>query len=203
MIIGLTGSSGSGKSTVAEMLKALGFFVVDCDAISKSIDGVEKYKVLVEKNFGREVFNGESISREKLGKLVFSDKDKLRTLTKISHPIIIELVISKIKENPGRDIIIDAPLLFESGLDSMCDTTIGIIADETLRSKRVMIRDGISEDYAYARISSQQSPGFYKTNCAFIIENNGDIGSLENTLRNIIENIKSGEIARAKTSFTD
>ena len=203
MIIGLTGSSGSGKSTVAGMLKALGFFVIDCDALSKSIDSVDKYKVLVEENFGREVFDGENISRKKLGKLVFSDKVKLSILTKISHPIIIELVISKIKENLGKDIIIDAPLLFESGLDSTCDTTIGIIADESLRSKRVMIRDSISEDYALARISSQQSSEFYRKKCAFIIENNGDIDSLENTLRNIIENIKLGEIARAKTSFTD
>lgn len=203
MIIGLTGSSGSGKSTIAGMLKALGFFVIDCDALSKSIDGVEKYKVLVEENFGREVFDGENISRKKLGKLVFSDKEKLDILTKISHPIIIELVISKIKENLSKDIIIDAPLLFESGLDSICDITIGIIADKALRSKRVMIRDGISEDYALARISSQQSSEFYRKKCTLIIENNGDIDSLENTLRNIIENIKLGEIACAKTSFTD
>ena len=203
MIIGLTGSSGSGKSTIAGMLKALGFFVIDCDALSKSIDGVEKYKVLVEENFGREVFDGENISRKKLGKLVFSDKEKLDILTKISHPIIIELVISKIKENLSKDIIIDAPLLFESGLDSMCDITIGIIADKALRSKRVMIRDGVSEDYALARISSQQSSEFYRKKCTLIIENNGDIDSLENTLRNIIENIKLGEIACAKTSFTD
>ena len=203
MIIGLTGSSGSGKSTVAGMLEALGFFIIDCDALSKSIDSVDKYKALIEENFGREVFDGENISRKKLGKLVFSDKEKLSILTKISHPIIIELVISKIKENLGKDIIIDAPLLFESGLDSTCDTTIGIIADESLRSKRVMIRDSISEDYALARISSQQSSEFYRKNCAYIIENNGDIDSLANTLRNIIENIKLGEIARAKTSFTD
>lgn len=203
MIIGLTGSSGSGKSTVAGMLEALGFFIIDCDALSKSIDSMEKYKLLVEENFGREVFDGENLSRKKLGKLVFSDKEKLHTLTKISHPIIIELVISKIQENLGRDIIIDAPLLFESGLDSMCDATIGIIADEALRSKRVMIRDSISEEYAFARISSQQSSEFYRKKCTFIIENNGDIDSLENALRNIIENIKLGEIARAKTSFTD
>ena len=203
MIIGLTGSSGSGKSTVAGMLEALGFLIIDCDALSKSIDSVDKYKALVEENFGREVFDGENISRKKLGRLVFSDKEKLGILTKISHPIIIELVISKIKENLGKDIIIDAPLLFESGLDSMCDTTIGIIADESLRSKRVMIRDSISEDYALARISSQQSSEFYRKKCAFIIENNGDIDSLENTLRNIIENIKLGEFACAKTSFTD
>ena len=132
MIIGLTGSSGSGKSTVAAMFKRAGCHIVDCDAISKRIDKDARYKALVRENFGDGVFdeNGE-ISRKKLGAIVFGNAELLKKLSAISHPVIIKRVVRAVNRyRKTSNVVIDAPLLFESGLDAMCDTTVGVVADD-------------------------------------------------------------------------
>jgi len=193
VIIGLTGSSGSGKSTVALMFKRAGCYIVDCDAISRSIDGDATYKSLVRENFEDEAFDerGE-ISRKKLGEIVFSNKESIKKLSAISHPIIIGKVMRSVEEYKSRaNVVIDAPLLFESGLDAVCDTTVGVIADDDIRIERISRRDGLDEETAARRASFQQNTDFYKNNCIFIIENNGDERELEEKFAAVINQIGS------------
>lgn len=174
MKIGLTGSSGSGKSTVAAMFLLRGCHIVDCDRISRSIDALPEYKAAVREKFGDGVFDdGGSIDRRALGKLVFENAGLLSELTAISHPIIISCVMEEIKKHGDENVVIDAPLLFESGLDKICDVTVGVIAEHGVRAHRVSRRDGISEEDAARRVSLQKSDDFYRNNCIFIIENDG------------------------------
>ena len=190
MIIGLTGSSGSGKSTVAKMFADIGCAVIDCDEISRYIDAFDEYKSAVKKEFGKAVFdeNG-NISRRALGKTVFSDEKKLKALSHISHPIIKKEVLSRLDRLKGKNAVIDAPLLFEGGLDGLCDVTVGVIADDDMRANRVAERDGLPLAEATARVRSQEKAEFYRGNCTYIIENNGGISALESSFSNIIERI--------------
>ena len=193
MIIGLTGSSGSGKSTVAAMFKRAGCHIVDCDAISKRIDKDARYKALVRENFGDGVFdeNGE-ISRKKLGAIVFGNAELLKKLSAISHPVIIKRVVRAVNRyRKTSNVVIDAPLLFEGGLDAMCDTTVGVVADDRLRVKRISDRDGIDAVNAARRASFQQNADFYKKSCIFIIENNGNMSELEENFASLINEIGS------------
>ena len=180
MKIGLTGSSGSGKSTVAAMFHARGCHIVDCDEISRSIDALSEYKAAVREKFGDGVFDkGGDIDRRALGKIVFENTELLSALTVISHPIIISRVLEEIEKCGDENVVIDAPLLFESGLDKICDTTVGVIADAKERARRVSRRDGIPEKDAAYRVSLQKNDDFYRKNCIFIIENDGTREELE------------------------
>ena len=180
MIIGLTGSSGSGKSTVSKMFSKLGYYIVDCDAISRETDELPEYKDAVLELFGDGVFdkNGK-IDRKALGKIVFSSPEMLKKLTDISHPAIKAEVMRRICDNKDKNAVIDAPLLFESGLDAVCDVTVGVVADSDLRVRRVMMRDSLDEKTAKKRTSSQKDDGFYTSRCTYIIENNGELNCLE------------------------
>lgn len=179
MIIGLTGHSGSGKSIVAEMFSGNGYYLIDCDKISRSLDNNPEYQEQIRKSFGDQVFDGDEISRKKLGAVVFGDKSKLQLLTQISHPIIGNEILSKISEHLQEDIVIDAPLLFEAGLEKYCDITIGIVADDDIRAYRVSQRDNLDIEEARVRIMSQKDKQFYIDKCNYIIENNSSLGVLE------------------------
>ena len=192
MKIGLTGSSGSGKSTVAAMFAALGYHIVDCDEISRSIDALPEYKAAVREKFGDVVFDKcGDIDRRALGKLVFDDPALLSALTAISHPIIIARVEKEIEKCGDGNVVIDAPLLFESGLDKICDTTVGVIANAKERARRVSRRDGIPEKDASRRASLQKSDDFYRKNCIFIIENDGTHDELEKSFHDVAAKLGS------------
>lgn len=192
MKIGLTGSSGSGKSTVAAMFKACGYHIVDCDKISRSIDALPEYKAAVREKFGDRVFDKRSgIDRRALGKLVFDDPDLLSALTAISHPIIIARVLKEIEKCGDANVVIDAPLLFESGLDKICDVTVGVIANAKERAHRVARRDKIAVKDAVRRVSSQKNIDFYKKNCIFIIKNSGTLDELEKSFHDVAAKLGS------------
>ncbi|MBR6051088.1 MAG: dephospho-CoA kinase [Clostridia bacterium] len=197
MKIGLTGSSGSGKSTVAAMFLAMGYKIVDCDKISREIDSLPEYKAAVRKNFGNGAFDDNGgIDRRALGMIVFGNDALLAKLTEISHPIIIARVMEEIEKCGNADVVIDAPLLFESGLDKICDTTIGVVASAKLRARRVSRRDGITVKDAARRVSFQKSIDFYKMNCIHIIENNGTTEELEKKFAAVAEKMKPGRKKR-------
>ena len=174
-IIGLTGQSGSGKTTVCDTFKSLGFQIINADLVSKYI--TENSKACIDElktTFGEEYIENGVLNRRKMGSLVFVDREKLDKLMEITFPYIIDEInrqIAKIGNN--KLIVVDAPTLFESGLNKSCDEVVSVISDKALRLDRIMKRDKISKEEAEKRFSSQLSEKFFKENSDFIIENNG------------------------------
>ena len=164
-VIGLTGPTGAGKSSVTAVAEELGFKVVDCDklarvAVEKGSAGLDD----VVNAFGNEVLNDDgTLNRAELAKKAFASTDTTELLNKTLLPHIMTLLKSEIS---GDRVLIDAPTLFESGADSLCDEVIVVISDEKTRKVRIMERDGIDETAAELRMNAGKPDQFYieKTN---------------------------------------
>jgi dephospho-CoA kinase len=161
LIIGLTGGIASGKTLVANEFKKLGASVIDADTIAREVlkPGEEPHKEVVEE-FGREILteSGE-IDRAKLGEIVFNDCEKLKKLNQLTHPEIIrrmeEDVEDIIKSEPGRIIVLNAPLLIEVGLHTKVDHVIVVYADDEKLVERIISRDELKRNEALQRLSCQ------------------------------------------------
>lgn len=182
-IIGLTGNSGSGKSAVCNILRAKGAFIIDCDDIAHGIleYGTRAYFETVN-CFGKEILNSdESINRRLLGSIAFGCPQKLEQLNSITHKHIIEEVIKQlnnIKNNSEyKYIVIDAPLLTETGLHSYTDEVWLVDAAYETKLSRIMQRDALSEEEARKRLLSQ-TPALKLKKYADVVINN-DFSGIE------------------------
>lgn len=158
-IIGLTGSIACGKSTASARLRELGAVIIDADAISRALtqDGGRALPA-VRKRFGDGVFNGNSLNRRALGAIVFSDAQAKADLEKLLHPMIFEDMRAQLnaaRESGAKIAVLDVPLLFESGMDVLCDEIFCVWTDEETQLARLMERDHLSKADALARIHSQ------------------------------------------------
>lgn len=160
-VLGLCGQSGAGKTTALDTLMKLGAEVCDCDKISRQIMSCgTPCTAEVIRVFGDGICKNGEIDRRALGKIVFADREKLDILTEITHRYIKAEVRERIDEFRSRGkglFVLDAPLLFESGLDMDCDLTLAITADREKRVERIIGRDGIDRETAENRIASQLS----------------------------------------------
>lgn len=190
VVIGLTGGSGSGKSTIAGLMRQKGINVIDADKIGRVV--VEKGKPALEEivaEFGPGVLlpSGE-LDRKKLASIVFTNREELKKLNKITHKYITAIVKEELAASKTDLSAIDAAVLKESGILDMCDYVIAVIADKALRVERIMERDGISEEAAKNRINSQEPDAKYIQYADFVIDNSGD-ESLEVLLDDILREI--------------
>lgn len=199
IVIGLTGPSGAGKGMTARIFEYYNIQSADADAVyDEIISPPSECLDEIKREFGDEVINSDSsLNRAELGRIVFSDKSegKLEKLNSITHKYIIARYNEIIEENRKNDVkcmIIDAPLLFEAGLDSKCDFVISVIADKEIRIKRITERDSISREKALLRINAQKSDEFYTSKSDFVIFNNGGIQNLKNQIDCIMKNIGGG-----------
>ena len=174
MIIGITGGSGVGKSTVSAEFEKRGFFVIDADKVAHKVmdKGTECLKEVIT-FFGTEYLNDDgTLNRKKLGSLVFNNKEKLEKLNEITHKYIIKEI--KFLSQKDENVIIDAAVLFESDLKNLCNKTIFVSCPFDIRVKRIMERDNITRTYAEDRINAQPKDDYYKQRCDFEITNDGD-----------------------------
>ena len=172
MIIGITGGTGCGKTTLLKILEEKGFTVLDCDAIYHQLLRTDnKMLSAIETRFPGTVAEG-ILDRKKLGNMVFSDPAALLELNKITHTAVKAEVIRLLDSAPGF-VAIDAIGLFESGLAELCDLTVAVTAPEDMRVQRLMARDSISEEYARARITAQRKPEAFASLCDHTLENDG------------------------------
>ncbi len=176
MLIGLTGHSGAGKSTVAALFERAGYRVIDCDALVHSLYEDPRYAALVAESFGNEYLADGKVDRKKLGALVFSDEKALHKLNETVSPFIMSSVMAHIEKakSEGVPTVLDAPLLFEYGLERCCESVIAVVCDIETAVKRLSVRDGRSETELRARLSSQHDAAFFRIHCDYILENNGD-----------------------------
>jgi dephospho-CoA kinase len=193
-LIGLCGRSGSGKGVFSSIAAKNGIFVIDCDAVYKEL--VSKPTALLlelGKEFGNEIINNGALNRRILAPIVFNDKEKLSILNKISHKHIraeIEKIITSLPEETV--VLLDAPTLFESGIDEMCDLIIGIVASDEICVSRIVKRDNITEEEAKLRLANQYSLEFIIDNCDCIIYNDQTLCDFELSSLETVNNIKEG-----------
>ena len=175
-IIGLTGLTGAGKSTVAQKLMAYGCYHIDADKVAREvINNNENVKNKLKEYFGDDVINEDgTTNRPLLASRAFANEESTNALNEITHPAVTEEIKSIIKdmEEIGyRGVIIDAIALFESGEDALCDFTVAVIAPKEIRLERIMKRDNITEEKALERINAQKDESFFTSRADFVLWN--------------------------------
>lgn len=198
-VIGLTGGTGSGKSTVAAYLREKGCYIIDADKISRTLTakGGEALGPIKER-FGKEVFSDDgSLDRKKLGSIVFADEKKLRMLEEITTNIVIEKTLQRIEElrSSGNEktVIIDAPLLFECGMNDCADENWLVICEQEDRINRLILRDGIERQSIMDRMANQLSDDEKILMADVIIDNSGSLKDLYCQIDKLIERVEDEE----------
>ncbi len=179
-IIGLTGPSGSGKGAVAEILRREGFFTWTPTKFIKSLFCLNpRIRKSLSPSFPRHFERPGEVDRKTLGKVVFSDVKKRELLNKAAHKRVEEEIFAILGQKSDLSaVVIDAPQLFESGLDKHCDFIISVAAPEALRMERIIKRDHITKEDALLRFSSQFGDDYFLVNSDVVIVNDGDEQSL-------------------------
>lgn len=190
MITGLTGMSGAGKSTVCEVFARRGFYVIDCDEIARETARDGDFLRELQSRFPEKLLREDgSLDRELTAKAIFNDGEKLVLYNRIIFPYIVYGIMQEIKA-AGRDVILDAPTLFDSGLDMICSNVVGVTADREKCAERITDRDGITREMALERLSAQRGEEFFRERCGYIIENNGAPAELYENAERITDKLK-------------
>lgn len=188
MIIGITGSSGAGKSTVCEILEAYyKVTIINADKVARKLSKRgTNYVIDIISKFGKSIVdeNGE-LKRRKLAEIIYNDPKKREELNKCTFKYIKKEIERQIKKAQADTIIIDAPLLFESELNKICDKVIGVISNRELQIERIVARDDIDYEDAEKRLNAQQTNEFYMNKCDAIIENNNNLKSIKENVEKI------------------
>ncbi|MCD7785145.1 MAG: dephospho-CoA kinase [Oscillospiraceae bacterium] len=191
-VIGLTGQSGAGKSTVSGIFASEGFPTIDADEISHKVSSIRSFLGEVYGLFP-DCVTDAGLDRQKLAGIVFCDCEKLKSYTDIIYPYITREIFKSIedyRERGERLALLDAPTLFESGLDDICSSVVSVIAPMELKIQRVLERDGIPVEMVKTRLSSQKSDDIFISKSQFIIVNNSDIDSLREKTLCVIDELR-------------
>ena len=193
-IIGLTGPTGSGKSTVAKLLQEKDFAAIDCDLVAREV--VEKGSPLLEvlcEAFGSDILLSDgSLDRKALAKKAFCDQESTELLNSIMLPFIAERINERLMllADDGVEVtVLDAPTLFESGLDSECDAVVAVLCDREIRKQRIIARDGLTEEQAETRLNASKPDAFYKEKTKHIVFGDGTVDKTRSAVEKILEEI--------------
>lgn len=191
-VIGITGSSGSGKTTICNIIKNLyNSEILDADKVAKELSSninSDYYKEMV-KLFGKEcLLENKMINRKKVAEIIYSDDEKRSKLNDLTFNYVVEKMKKDLSNIKDKDyVIIDAPLLYEAGVDKLCDKVIAVVAESKNKVKRICLRDGIDENFAKKRLKIQNEDNFYIEKADYVIYNNKDINNLEESIKMILE----------------
>lgn len=174
-VIGITGPTGAGKTTALRELEKLGGCVLDTDALyHELLESDTALQRELRERFGDMTGEDGRFVRKKLGKVVFHSKAALEDLDRIAHRHVMDELhrrLARAEQEGYAAVAIDGYALFESGCDKLCNTTVGVLAPAEIRVRRIMDREGISEDYARARVAAQRDDDFYRQRCGHILMN--------------------------------
>lgn len=178
-VIGITGPTGAGKTTVLRVLEGMGALVLDCDALYHRLtETCRPMRRALRTVFGPDIFGPDgALRRKQLGAIVFDDPQALARLEAITHRYIRRAVRRQLARaaRAGRPAAaVDAIALLESGLGRDCDVTVAVVASEQVRVKRIMAREGIDEGYARLRTAAQKGEEYFAQRCDYVLRNDGD-----------------------------
>ena len=188
MIIGITGGTGCGKTTLLKEIEARGGQVCDCDAVYHELLTRDDVLLNAIANRFPGVVVDQKLERKKLGAIVFNDEAALRDLNAITHGAIKAEIVRRLAEKPTLAAI-DAIALFEGGLAELCDTTVAVCAPREDRVERLMRRDGISREYAENRINAQKGEEWFREMCAYTLYNVGTREEFERKCRAFLDDV--------------
>lgn len=195
-VIGIVGGSGAGKTTVLGVLSALNVDTLDCDAIYHALlKQSEPLREALCRRFG-DVFDENGLNRQKLGEIVFQDPTALSDLNEITQHYIVAELRSRIdlaQQQGRKSVAIDGATLLESPMAAECDALVAVVAPEEVRLRRIMAREGISEDYARKRLSAQHSEAWLRERCGYVLENSGSVEELQEKSRVLFNQLLSNE----------
>lgn len=187
LVVGLTGGVGTGKTTVARMFREAGAEIVDADRIARGLlarDAASRREIV--RAFGRGILgSGGRIDRRLLGRRVFGDGRLRKKLNAILHPRIIRRIKEKVLRSKKCVVVIDAPLLFETGLEKSVDAVIVVTASRETQARRYMARTGLSRGETLSRIASQLPLTEKIRSADFIINNNGTLKQTKEQVESI------------------
>ena len=187
LIIGLTGPTGSGKTTALKVAEEKGFFCVDCDKVAHSVTQNNKlcFEALINA-FGEDMAENGVLNRKKLAQKAFLNKENTLLLNETVLPFIAGEILFIIENSAEDKILLDAPTLFESGLNEICNSVISVLCKKELRKERIMARDNISEAAAESRITAGKPDDFYKANSDYLLYNENNEEDFKQQISNIL-----------------
>jgi dephospho-CoA kinase len=194
-VVGLTGGIATGKSTVSKMFSESLIPVIDTDTIARDLlnKDTECYQEVVG-YFGEEIlFLNHEIDRKKLGKIIFHDEEKRQKLNDIVHPRVINIVLSEIEKHKGlgtKILVVDVPLLYESGFDQYMDDVIVVYTNKEMQKERLMSRDNINSDYADKKMNAQMSLEEKVKQADYVIDNSKSILETKKAFNKIVEELE-------------
>ncbi len=194
-IIGITGGIASGKSNICNIIKNEGYVVIDSDKIVRDLSeiGLPIYNAILDK-FGNDYLNEDkSLNKKKLAKLVFNNSSAKFVLDSITHPIVLEEIKKEINKISDGLIFVDVPLLYEAKFNTLCDKVICAFVKKKLQVERLMLRDGIDEDFALAKIHSQMDLYLKREKADYVVDTSGSFEETNKLVIDVINKIK-GEL---------
>ncbi|SES02727.1 dephospho-CoA kinase [Salisediminibacterium halotolerans] len=191
MILGLTGGIASGKSTVGNMMKEYGIPVIDADEISRAVVAPgEETLEQIKTHFGQRVIHSDgTLNREELGTIVFSRPEERETLNELIHPAVRKRMqdMAEAKKQAGYQLIVlDIPLLVENSLFYLVDETVVVYAPREIQRKRLMARNGYSEEEADQRLAAQMPIDEKRSYADHIIDNSGSLAETKSQVEQLI-----------------
>ena len=195
IVVGLTGQTGAGKSTVSAVFVEHGFMLIDADKISHEVvEAGQPCLAEIFDYFGDSVKNPDgTLNRKALAKIVFTDKRKLESLNSICYPFITEEIFRRINAYAAQGchfILLDAPTLFESRSSDFCDMIISVVANPEIRCARIMTRDSMTKEAALERMNAQLDEAFFIQHSDYVIHNNANLKQLSELSGEVADKVK-------------
>ncbi|MBQ2110428.1 MAG: dephospho-CoA kinase [Clostridia bacterium] len=197
MILGLTGSMASGKSTVSAMLKEYGLYVLDADEEAHAVLELPAAASELAALFGEDILDeGGAVVRARLAEKAFASAEETAKLNAVIHPAVIRAMLEKAEEflleYPEIPVVFDVPLLFESGMDRLCDRVVTVAADDEVRYLRIMLRDGLTREQASRRIARQTPQEEKIARSDAVVFNNGTLTELRAEVGRVLSELGLG-----------
>ena len=191
-IFGITGTTGSGKTSVLEAFRKKEALLLDCDRLYHDLLETSEGMLRELEDRFPDAFEKGRLMRKKLASIVFHNEATLADLNAITHRYVCEDVKRQLRAHAmsgGQIAVIDAVELISSGLGALCDCTIAVLAPEAERMKRIMVRDGLTEEQALERIRAQKNDAYYRENCTFTVLNDGTVEQLSEKINQIMKEV--------------